>query len=62
MAVMPSKPKKLQVIGKVNVECDDELSLDSDKPVQNKVIKAALDKKLGSLNIARNTDIDKLFR
>ena len=54
--------KILQVAGEIKVACDTELSDTSEKPVQNKVIKAALDKKIGQLNIAKNTDIDKLFK
>lgn len=40
---------------------DDELSTTSTNPVQNKVVTAALDKKIEKINIAKNTDIDKLF-
>lgn len=40
---------------------DAELSEDSINPVQNKVVTAALDAKIEKINIAKNTDIDKLF-
>jgi hypothetical protein len=46
--------------GKIVV--DDELSNTSTNPVQNKVMTAELNKKIETLNIAKNTDIDKLFR
>ncbi len=58
---MVQKPKRLQVLGEFSVACDTELSLESEKPVQNKVITSALDKKIETLRIAKNTDIDKLF-
>ena len=41
---------------------DSELSKESTNPVQNKVVTAALDKKAEVLIMAKNTDIDKLFR
>jgi hypothetical protein len=41
---------------------DSELSDVSENPVQNKVVTAALDTKLEKLNIAKNSDIDKLFK
>lgn len=40
---------------------DDKLSAISENPVQNKVVTVELDKKIERLNIAKNTDIDKLF-
>lgn len=43
------------------IKIDAELSDESENPVQNKVIKAALDKKIETIHIAKNTDIDKLF-
>lgn len=44
------------------VAVDDELSDESTNPVQNKVITGELNKKIETLNIAKNTDIDRLFR
>lgn len=41
---------------------DSELSDVSENPVQNKVVTAALDTKLEKFNIAKNSDIDKLFK
>lgn len=49
-------PEKL---GKTTV--DDALSSTSTNPVQNKIVTAALDTKIEKINIAKNTDIDKLF-
>ena len=46
--------------GKVAV--DDTLSTTSTNPVQNKVVTEELDKKIETLNIAKNTDLDKLFK
>lgn len=43
------------------VDVDDTLSTTSTNPVQNKVVTAALDSKIEKINIAKNTDIDKLF-
>ena len=45
--------------GKVTV--DDVLSSTSTNPIQNKIVTAALDTKIEKINIAKNTDIDKLF-
>jgi hypothetical protein len=41
---------------------DNALSDASENPVQNKVVTAALNSKAERINIARNTDIDKLFK
>lgn len=49
-------PEKL---GKVDV--DDTLSTTSTNPIQNKVVAEALESKIEKINIAKNTDIDKLF-
>lgn len=46
-------------LGKVTV--DDTLSATSTNPVQNKVVTTALESKIEKINIAKNTDIDKLF-
>lgn len=54
--------KELYVIGEIKVACDEELSDTSEKPVQNKVVKAALDKKMGQFKLAKNSDIDKMFK
>jgi hypothetical protein len=40
---------------------DDTLSYTSTNTVQNKIVAEALDKKLDSMDRAKNTDIDKLF-
>ena len=50
----PINPDRL---GKVTV--DDALSDTSENPIQNKVVAEELNKRI---NIAKNTDIDKLFR
>lgn len=47
---------------KVGYVVDSELSHESTNPVQNKVVTAELGKKIETLNVAKNTDIDKLFR
>ena len=47
---------------KVGYVVDSELSHESTNPVQNKVITSELDKKIETLHIAKNTDIDKLFK
>lgn len=47
------------LLGKVDV--DDALSATSTNPIQNKVVAEALESKIEKINIAKNTDIDKLF-
>ena len=47
---------------KVGYVVDSELSYESTNPVQNKVVTVELGKKIETLNVAKNTDIDKLFK
>lgn len=60
-SVTPQKTLKANM-SKTVFPIDSELSHTSGNPVQNKVVTAALDKKANSFDIAKNTDIDKLFK
>lgn len=51
-----------EIPGSGTIVVDDKLSHTSKNPVQNKVVTDALDKKIETLRIAKNTHIDKLFR
>ena len=56
----PMNPERFG--GNSQMVVDDALSETSTNPVQNKVVTEALNNKINTLDIARNSDIDKMFK